>query len=224
MQSNEIINLLNKHIKKEQTEHKGLKSGKGFLIYSKETIDNPHFIDLKELYDESYKDIKEKNIFRYFYYENLSNEHKSHATIIMMNPAFADSDKPDKTIENIKKFFADYNQNSTSDAPKIGQFDIINLFPIRMPKSKKLKNFLTKTENQTKIYENFVKSYLQEKCNDHIIIAAWGSKYNYRAKKLLKDINLKNVKCYAKNRYSPKHFGSMAFNNTKIKTLQDYNI
>lgn len=200
-----------------------LKNNDGFLIYSTETIDNS---ELKSLYEKYYKDIynkKERNIFRYFYYTNLQNEYPLHATIIMMNPAFADSEETDDTIENIKKFFNNYNKIVENNG-KFGSFDIVNLYPVRMPKSAKLNELLSLTKLETNNYQNFVKNYIEKFCNKNVIIAAWGSKYNTKAKNLFKDIKISNLKCYAKNKSSPKHFGSMAFNTIKSRELLNYSI
>ena len=85
-----------------------LKNGNGFLVYSGETIDNTSNSELKHKYENECKEIKnktEKNIYRYYYYEKLENNNPLHATIVMMNPAFADSEDPDNTIKNIEKYF-----------------------------------------------------------------------------------------------------------------------
>lgn len=188
-----------------------LKNNHGFLVYSTETIDNSDNSDLKKLYEDCCQDInnkKEKNIFRYFYYEKLPNNEPLHATVIMMNPAFADSEKPDDTIKNIKKYLN--NENN-----KFGSFDIINLYPIRMPKSKKLNEFLKSTKSETEKYQKFVKSYLKENCKDHVIIAAWGNNKedNKLANNLFKDLNIKFY-CYGLTKEGyPKHFSSLAYNN-----------
>lgn len=80
-----------------------LKNGNGFLVYSGETIDNTSNSELKHKYENECKEIKnktEKNIYRYYYYEKFENDSTLHATIVMMNPAFADSVEPDNTIKN----------------------------------------------------------------------------------------------------------------------------
>lgn len=104
MQKEIIISAL-KQCGCECDEPKHLQDNDGFLIYSTETIDNS---DLKNLYKDCYQDInskKEKNIFRYFYYEKLSNNEPLHATVITMNPDFADSEESGDTSKNIKKIF-----------------------------------------------------------------------------------------------------------------------
>lgn len=203
-----------------------LKDNNGFLIYSTETIDNSN---LKSLYENYCKDInnkKEKNIFRYFYYRDLQNMCPLHATIIMMNPAFADSEASDDTISNIESFIREYNKTCDSEKKKFGSFDIVNLFPVRMPKSAKLNKLLDATKSKTPKYQKFVESYLKETCKNHIIIAAWGSKYHHKGKELFGNINEIKFKCYAINAssQSPKHFGSMAFNRVKSRELKDYYI
>lgn len=101
-----------------------------------------------------------------------------HATIVMMNLAFADSVEPDNTIKNIEKYLNNEKDAILKHLPNIhnefGSFDIINLYPVRMPKSEKLNEFLELTKNETENYQQFVKEYLSKIDKNHIVIAAWG--------------------------------------------------
>lgn len=199
-----------------------LKNRKGFLVYSDETIDNTSNSELKHKYENECKEIKnktEKNIYRYYYYEKLENNNPLHATIVMMNPAFADSVEPDNTIKNIKNYLDNEKEAILKHLPnihnKFGSFDIINLYPIRMPKSEKLNEFLELTKNETEKYQQFVRDYLKGSDKNRIVIAAWGGdkKDNELARKLFVDLDIKFY-CYGltKNGY-PKHFSSLAYNN-----------
>lgn len=199
-----------------------LKNGNGFLVYSGETIDNTSNSELKHKYENECKEIKnktEKNIYRYYYYEKLENNNPLHATIVMMNPAFADSEDPDNTIKNIEKYLNNEKDAILKHLPNIhnefGSFDIINLYPVRMPKSEKLNEFLELTKIETEKYQKFVKEYLSKIDKNHIVIAAWGDdkKDNELARKLFADLDIKFY-CYGltKNGY-PKHFSSLAYNN-----------
>lgn len=188
----------------------------GFLVYSQETIKNTKNTDLKNLF-KNVNIGNEDNIFRYYYYEELNSISNLHATIIMMNPAFADSKEPDDTIKNIKAYLINNGFSS---------FDIVNLYPVRMPKSAKLKLYLDKTKDETKAYQAFVKSYLkpdrekdtpenskQGDKDENIIIAAWGSEYHKKAEKIFKNENIKFY-CYGLTKdASPKHFGKQSFCN-----------
>ena len=199
-----------------------LKNGNGFLVYSGETIDNTSNSELKHKYENECKEIKnktEKNIYRYYYYEKFENDSTLHATIVMMNPAFADSVEPDNTIKNIKNYLNNEKDAILKHLPnihnKFGSFDIINLYPIRMPKSEKLNEFLELTKIETEKHQKFVKEYLSKIDKNHIVIAAWGDdkKDNELARKLFADLDIKFY-CYGltKNGY-PKHFSSLAYNN-----------
>lgn len=199
-----------------------LKNGTGFLVYSDETIDNTSNSELKHKYENECKEIKnktERNIYRYYYYENFKNKKQLHATIVMMNPAFADSVEPDNTIKNIEKYLNNEKDAILKHLPNIhnefGSFDIINLYPIRMPKSEKLNEFLELTKIETEKYQKFVKEYLNKIDKNRIVIAAWGDdkKDNELARKLFADLDIKFY-CYGltKNGY-PKHFSSLAYNN-----------
>lgn len=137
----------------------------------------------------------------------------------MMNPAFADSVEPDNTIKNIEKYLNNEKDAILKHLPNIhnefGSFDIINLYPVRMPKSEKLNEFLELTKIETEKYQKFVKEYLSKIDKNHIVIAAWGDdkKDNELARKLFADLDIKFY-CYGltKNGY-PKHFSSLAYNN-----------
>ena len=192
-----------------------LKKSKGYLLYSNDTADD-------SLYDNECQEIRikeKRNIYRYYYYEKLENNSPLHATIVMMNPAFADSVEPDGTIKNIEKYLNNENDAILKHLPnihnKFGSFDIINLYPIRMPKSEKLNEFLELTKTETEKYQKFVKEYLSKIDKNHIVIAAWGAnkKDNELARKLFADLDIKFY-CYGltKNGY-PKHFSSLAYNN-----------
>ena len=192
-----------------------LKKSKGYLLYSNDTADD-------SLYNNECQEIRTKekrNIYRYYYYEKLENNNPLHATIVMMNLAFADSVEPDNTIKNIENYLDNEKDAILKHLPnihnKFGSFDIINLYPIRMPKSEKLNEFLGLTKNETENYQQFVKEYLSKIDKNHIVIAAWGAnkKDNELARKLFADLDIKFY-CYGltKNGY-PKHFSSLAYNN-----------
>lgn len=215
-----------------------LKNGKGFLVYSDETIDNTSNSELKRKYENECKEInnkKERNIYRYYYYEKIENDSPLHATIVMMNPAFADSEKPDNTINNIEKYIKEHNNKDLGESQQIGSFDIVNLYPIRMPKSKKFKDFkkimkknpekYQAIQNETQKYRNFVKKYIEENLENRIIIAAWGNdkQDNDDAKELFINTNTKFY-CYGLTTEGyPKHFSSLSYNHFyKFKYLIPY--
>lgn len=192
-----------------------LKKSKGYLLYSNDTADD-------SLYNNECQEIRTKekrNIYRYYYYEKLENNNPLHATIVMMNLAFADSVEPDNTIKNIENYLDNEKDAILKYLPnihnKFGSFDIINLYPVRMPKSEKLNEFLELTKIETEKYQKFVKEYLSKIDKNHIVIAAWGDdkKDNELARKLFADLDIKFY-CYGltKNGY-PKHFSSLAYNN-----------
>lgn len=218
-QKEKIKNLLNMFKLAEPID---LKNGNGFLVYSDETIDNTSNSELKHKYENECKEIKnkkEKNIYRYYYYENLKKNYQLHATIVMMNPAFADSEDSDNTIKNIENYLDNEKDAILKHLPNIhnefGSFDIINLYPIRMPKSEKLNEFLELTKIETEKYQKFVKEYLSKIDKNHIVIAAWGGdkKNNELARELFANLDIKFY-CYGLTKNGcPKHFSSLAYNN-----------
>jgi hypothetical protein len=206
----DIIDKIKTVLRNEKFVVKPLNYANGFIVYSSEKIDDNE--NIKEYY-ASYDKIEERYTYRYYYYEKFENSDSSskHATIVMMNPAFANSQKPDSTIKNIKKYLCDVLKG-------FGSFDIVNLYPIRMPKSVCLDDLLKVelVEEKADKYQKFVKSYLTKLSTNYnnIIIAAWGSKNrdNVVAKDLLKDSKIK-LHCYelTKNDF-PRHFASQSYN------------
>jgi hypothetical protein len=214
----DIIDKIKTVLRNEKFVVKPLNYANGFIVYSSEKIDDNE--NIKEYY-ASYDKIEERYTYRYYYYEKFENSDSSskHATIVMMNPAFANSQKPDSTIKNIKKYLCDVLKG-------FGSFDIVNLYPIRMPKSVclddllkvllKVKQVEKKADKKADKYQKFVESYLTKLSTNYnnIIIAAWGSKNrdNVVAKDLLKDSKIK-LHCYGltKNHF-PRHFASQSYN------------
>ena len=88
--------------------------------------------DFKDIIDSG-----EDYTYRYNYYLEIDVSEGKHATIIMANPAFAYSKDTDKTISNIINYFQTYYT-----IEKFKSFDIVNLYPIRMPKLDCLYSFL----------------------------------------------------------------------------------
>lgn len=200
--------------KKDESEKR-----KGFLVYSNETW---KYEELKEIYTNSFfNKIKEKNKYRYFYYEKINDSNGEHAVIIMLNPAFADSEKPDSTIKNVKNFLT---HATTKDNKNFSSFSIVNLYPIRLPKSDKLSEFKSNFETITSNYNQQLSGYLSSK---NYVIAAWGSKKddNDFASKLF---NKDSLYCYEKTVDGyPRHFSPLSYNRCeKIKksdfTLKPY--
>ena len=206
-----ILELLKENMPDNEFQLKELQDTKnngraGFLVYSKEKVDDN--CDIVKSYKNYTDKITETNLFRYYYYQNIKDKkyNGEHLTVVMMNPAFADSNDDDFTIKNILKYLADKAQ--------YGSFDIINLYPVRMPKgvtlddlNKKINKYFPDVNDN---YQKFVISYLKTFKNGKKI-AAWGSKYHKTATKLFENENIKFY-CYGKNRDgSPRHFSNQAF-------------
>lgn len=202
-----------------------MASSIGFIIYSNNKIDEtiPNFDEYKNCKDFiKIKNAGEDYLHRYYYHQEIleNKGNNKHATVIMMNPAFAYSKETDSTIKNVYNYLANNNE-------KFSSFDIINLYSLRMPNSNCLNKFIKDMNlENNEINNELLKNILNSK-NHNTLIAAWGSKYHNKAKKRFKEFGSSiKFKCYAKNKYSPKHFGSMAFNSFKNykKELEDYNL
>ena len=201
---------------------------KGYIIYSDIKFDEPlnKYLKIAESVVEkaeskskniTYNELKNSNedfVHRFYYYqeiiENKTQENKLHATIIMMNPAFAYSKKQDSTIDNI------YDYLKSND---FKSFEIVNFSPIRTPSPNsltKLKN-IEKCNQYDEINRVFVETVLNKAQEDenNVIIVAWGGsqKDNKIAKEVLKE---KSYKLYCFGMTSekfPKHFSPLSFNN-----------
>ena len=201
---------------------------KGYIIYSDIKFDEPlnKYLKITESVVKkaeskskniNYNELKNSNedfAHRFYYYQeiidNKMQENKLHATIIMMNPAFAYSKKQDSTIDNIYNYLKSNNFKS---------FEIVNFNPIRTPSPNsltKLKN-IEKCNQYDEINRVFVETVLNKAQEDenNVIIAAWGGsqKDNKIAKEVLKE---KSYKLYCFGMTSekfPKHFSPLSFNN-----------
>lgn len=106
--------------------------------------------------------IMSKNFkFRYYYSEIIeSPDRQDKITIIMFNPALANIDKPDKTINNVYKIIKDYT--------KYREFEIFNLFNIR--NSNPSCNKEAGLEKNLLLLEKLLKVE-----NNNNILLAWGN-------------------------------------------------
>lgn len=155
-----------------------------------------------------------KELFRKFL-EYKFNDSDEEITVILLNPSFACEKGLDLTLNNLKKFLLEIGGYSG--------FKVLNIFPIRTPKSSMLSDLLKK--NKFKKYQCNNKQYVLnevEKCNK--IIIAWGGKYNQEAISFLDELWKKKEKpsflVYHLNKDgSPTHFSSQAYNKIKKKKL-----
>lgn len=199
---------------------KGKKEEKrnGFLVYSQEKLNKDHY--LYRRFESVYNNCKgfnidnnENNIYRYYYFEEFIYPKRKptkykHATVIMLNPAFASSDKKDLTITNLKNFLR---------KKRFTSFDIVNLYSIRLPKSECLTCFISYLKlDDYKNYKNFLIKFLSTG-SKNTLIAAWGNKYNVKAKEIFTSECGLQFHSYKKG--EPAHFSSQRFNNVKRKGL-----
>lgn len=218
-------NLLKK--KNIKFEPKKLENGySGYILYSKCKIDDIFDKNKKSLYEhfkyiydncKDFSNIKEENetyTYRYNYYLEYNKNAKNNATIIMANPAFAYSKKLDTTISNIITFFKAYKKL------EIKSFDIVNLYPVRMPKLDCLSCFNSFLDFEEEKYHGLLKEYLEQKSNSgSILIAAWGKDYNVKAKEIFEDCLIK-FKAFQKTKDgAPVHFAIYNKYKTTINNL-----
>lgn len=142
-----------------------LKNEDGFIVYSKKEYDKTN-----KFYSD-YGNLEEKYLHRFYYYKQLQNNNSPDEkilTIIMLNPAFACSQKEDSTIKNIESIL---KENGEYDS-----FEIINLYSVRMPKPENVEELLKSVENTENL--KFIKQYIKNTRNN--ILLAYGNIYSLR--------------------------------------------
>ena len=178
--------------------------------------------------DKYYKDYcafgkEPKSVLKKFYNKELfrkSLECKfkysgEEITVILLNPSFACEKGLDLTLNNLKKFLLTVGNYSS--------FRVLNILPIRTPKSSLLSDLLKKKKFKKYQCEN--KQYLlDEIAKSNKIVIAWGGKYNQEAISFLDELRKKKEKlslfAYHLNKDgSPTHFSSQAYNKIKEKKL-----
>jgi len=180
-------------------------------------------------------DIRE-NILRLFYDKHLfrksllcqldETQGKS-VFVILMNPSYADESGLDGTISNVYKFLKDKINPKKRNNEKYSQFEILNIFPIRMAQSSCLPCLLERYDkDRTFCKENT--EYIEERLNtepEWDVIVAWGKDYHlYKEAQNICELleNRKNIYAYnlnGKNKYhTPSHFSSQVYNNINEKS------
>lgn len=153
------------------------------LLYTKERID---FMVIEKQSTVETTVIFSDDQFHRFLLQRKWDENKRKATIIMLNPSFADQIKVDLTVMKVGNYLAEH---------EYGSLDIVNLFSyISTDPEKLVKNQdLIRRETDDYIVEALKKSDL--------VIIAWGSdqkKYVTRKREITGIIqkHAGNVKCF----------------------------
>lgn len=206
--------LKGKNIKFKSKE---LKNGyRGYILYSDSSQKLNNYFEESELkksklYNKCIE-LNETAAFRFFYYQELTNNRKHEKLIIiMMNPSFANSTTLDPTIKNINKYLKGKDYRS---------FEIVNLHHIRTPKPAHLQSYLKKHSNSD--YQDILKNYIKIKQNkkDCKIVAAWGKDYDDEACNFFGE-EYKNFWVFALNKKgSPSHFAAFNILKTKFKDFK----
>lgn len=164
----------------------------------------------KEEYKE-YTAFDNKALHRFCLRHTLNSKNNKTITVILMNPSYADENKLDFTLSNVKGFLSE-------KYPQYSAFEVLNIFSIRMPKSGDLKQLVQKYGNKENC--KFIREYLDKNSND--ILLAWGNQYHKDALWILNELkNCSNkLFVYGLNKNgSPRHFSPLVFN--KIKNKED---
>lgn len=163
-----------------------IKDANGFIVYSKERIDKDNWF---KDYNQKNKQMKngrsdnptladlgdkEDYACRYYYYEKLETQGK-HVTIVMINPAFAYSEKLDRTINNIR---------TNLKKIKVSSFDIVNISPIRNPYTDSFVKLESKKYYVRKDYNDFLDHILK---SADVILPAWGNAIMKKELKFIKN-------------------------------------
>ena len=154
-----------------------LKDNDGFIVYSKNKINENIWFDKKQKEKQlnngtktnpTLKDLKENKedyALRLYYYLKIKEQEGKHITIFMLNPAFAYSGSNDTTISRIKN-------NILKNHDDISSFDIINISPIRNPYPNRLNVLEQKDYYDKGSYYSAIEKIIE---NSDQILLAWGS-------------------------------------------------
>jgi hypothetical protein len=189
-------------------------SDKDFLIfkeYFKELIVNETINKFNKSFEKIEKD---RRLYRFYLKHKIPNSKGSKTlTVIAMNPSTANENEPDPTIDNLEKYFKK-NHEEYSD------FELFNLFPIRVPDSDYLKYLLKDNyfEYEKRKNDEYVRKHISETKND--VLLAWGKDYNKDVKKKIWWNDLSKMKLFVgslNNDNSPTTFSSRSYNNKMDK-------
>jgi hypothetical protein len=153
-----------------------------------------------------------------------NNKLKKSVFVILMNPSYADYQGLDDTLFNVKNFLEKYTDKNYTD------FEVLNIFPIRMSKSELLDDLLKKYKSKDICKRNTEYIINSLKTNKNDVILAWGSDYHKRKEaqailKFLKEENVgREIYSYRINtsngrKNTPTHFTSRIYNKIKEKQL-----
>lgn len=135
-------------------------------------------------------------------------------TVILMNPSFADEYGLDETLSNVKKFLEQIGGFS--------RFEVLNIFPIRMPKSGNVKELMKKYDHPAGNYQEKNKRYIIEtlKCSKKVLLS-WGDNYHKEAQWIFDYLDGKELYVYRLNKGKgiPTHFSPKVYNKVAEKKL-----
>lgn len=134
-------------------------------------------------------------------------------TVILMNPSYADEYNLDCTLYNVREYLTNKG---------FSDFEVLNIFPIRMPNSDKLTELMNKYDAKGEIQElnqKYIESVLKK---SNKVLVAWGGKYHAKAKWMFDLLKDKELLAYGINssNYSPMHFASQVYNKNKSNPLK----
>lgn len=156
------------------------------------------------------KKFYDKHLFRKSLICKISDKGNKSIVVLLMNPSYADKNSLDSTLNNVSKYL---------EQRGYAKFEVLNIFPIRMPNSNNVDGLMEKYDKNgdyQKENDEYIKSVLGNNKNKNILIA-WGSKYHKHAQWVLKFLEvLKNKNLYVykplNKDYSPSHFAPQVYN------------
>jgi len=137
-------------------------------------------------------------------------------TVILMNPSYADQHNLDGTLFNVKEYLA---------SKGFSEFEVLNVFPIRMPNSDNLSGLMKKYDKNNE-YQELNKKYIENTLKkSKKVLVAWGGKYHSKAKWMFDLLKDKELLAYGINKHgSPTHFAPQVYNKNKSNPLKKVKI
>ncbi|UZQ49303.1 DUF1643 domain-containing protein [Clostridium kluyveri] len=170
--------------------------------------------------------VSDDNKHRYLL-ERIWNDDKPKATVIMLNPSYADEIKGDNTSTKIINHLVDVEIELDEEVKiRVGGIKIVNIFSYIETESKELKK-----EDYTLLYDKITDIELKNAIkSSEIIIIAWGKedKKIYRNRKneirnILKKYYSNKVYYFINDDNTPSSHPSIMKNNSKLAKY-DFNI
>lgn len=196
--------------------------------YKDKCSPNDTYKNKKDIRENILRQFYDKHLFRKSLVCQLDETQGKSVFVILMNPSYADESGLDGTLHNVYSFINKINEKQKDNNKKYSQFEVLNIFPIRMAQSSCLPCLLERYDKDRTFCKKNIK-YIKKRLEDKPewdVIVAWGKDYHLynEAQKICELLEHRdNIYAYnlnGKDKYhTPSHFSSQVYNNINEKKL-----